>query len=207
MSEDYFKGCLTMFKVYLYTNIINNKKYCGITNRSLKIRSEGNGFGYMRSNPNSRFAKAIRKHGWENFKPEILYEVETKEEAMNLEIETIAKLNLTDFKFGYNLHFGGTWVNPEHCARKGKQNGMYGKGYKLEGSKNGRANRVEIILGNNRKIYFDTQKQGREYLGISKYVFTKILNYNGKYKLSIHSSKRYTKNNKHLENVEINIVK
>lgn len=50
-----------MYKVYLYTNRINNKKYCGITNRTLERRSEGNGKGYIRTDYKSRtrFANAI----------------------------------------------------------------------------------------------------------------------------------------------------
>ena len=128
-----------MYKVYIYTNKINGKQYCGITNRTLYRRSEGNGYGYIRSSykTRTRFANAILKYGWENFESEVLYEVNTLEEASELEIKTIAEKDLTNPKHGYNIHFGGTKVNPSSCSRKGKQNGMYGKGYKLKGAKNG----------------------------------------------------------------------
>lgn len=174
-----------MYKVYIYTNIVNNKKYCGITNRTLQKRSEGNGYGYIRTEYKSktRFANAILKYGWESFKPEILYEVETKEEAMDLEIKTIAELNLTNPDYGYNLHFGGTMVNPEFCSRKGEQNGMFGKGYKLQGAKNGRALKVEMILEDGSKTIFSTQKECREFLRIDKHTMIIIKNNDGPYLL------------------------
>lgn len=198
-----------MYKVYLYTNRINNKKYCGITNRTLKQRSEGNGYGYIRTEYKSktRFANAILKYGWDAFIPEVLYEVETDQEAFDLEIKTIADLNLTNPKHGYNLHFGGTRVNPEHCARKGEQNGMFGKGYKLEGSKNGRASKVKIILVDGKEIYFDTQKQAREFLNITKDMFYSIRDYDGKFVFSIMTNKSKIEKNKHLIGVEVQVLK
>lgn len=194
-----------MYKVYLYTNKVNGKKYCGITNRTLEKRSEGNGFGYIRSvyEAKTKFARAILKYGWENFIPEILYEVETKEEACELEIQTIKDMRLTEDEFGYNIHFGGTRVNPEYCGRPGKQNGMYGKGYKLQGAKNGRATKVKIILSNNETIFFDTQKEAREYLGIGKDMFRSIRDFDGKFEFYKATAKSKVEKNKHLTGVEV----
>ena len=210
MSEDYFRGDCTMYKVYLYTNKHNGKKYCGITNRTLEVRSEGNGYGYIRStskNGKTRFANAILKYGWESFVPEILYEVETKEEAFNLEIKTIHELDLTNPNNGYNLHFGGTRVNPIYCSRKGEQNGMFGKGYKLEGSKNGRSIKTKVILRDGKEILFNTQKQAKEYLGISKDMFLSIRDYDGKFKFSNRTNKSKIEKNKHLIGVEVQVLK
>ena len=198
-----------MYKVYLYTNRINNKKYCGITSRTLEQRSEGNGYGYIRTayKSKTRFANAILKHGWDNFSPEILYEVETEQESFDLEIKTIAEMNLTNPDYGYNLHFGGTRVNPEHCSRKGKNNGMFGNGHKLQGSKNGRAKKVKIILTDGKEILLDTQKEAREYLNITKDMFYSIRDYDGKFNFSIMTNKSKIEKNKHLIGVEVQILK
>lgn len=197
-----------MYKVYIYTNKINGKQYCGITNRTLYRRSEGNGYGYIRSSykTRTRFANAILKYGWENFESEVLYEVNTLEEASELEIKTIAEKDLTNPKHGYNIHFGGTKVNPSSCSRKGKQNGMYGKGYKLKGAKNGRATRILVIYQNGKEKYFDTQKEAREYLGISKDMFMSLRDYDGKFQFSIMTNKSKIEKNKHIEGLEVKIM-
>ena len=101
----------------------------------------------------------------------------------------------------------GTRVNPEHCARKGEQNGMFGKGYKLEGSKNGRASKVKIILVDGKEIYFDTQKQAREFLNITKDMFYSIRDYDGKFVFSIMTNKSKIEKNKHLIGVEVQVLK
>ena len=198
-----------MYKVYLYTNRINNKKYCGITSRTLEQRSGVNGFGYIRTvyKSKTRFANAILKYGWDNFSPEILYEVETEQEAFDLEIKTIAEMNLTNPDYGYNLHFGGTRVNPEHCSRKGENNGMFGNGHKLQGSKNGRAKKVKITLTDGKEILLNTQKEAREYLNITKDMFYSIRDYDGKFNFSIMTNKSKIEKNKHLIGVEVQILK
>ena len=205
MSEDYYKEVIELYKVYLYTNRVNDKKYCGVTKKSLRRRSEGNGYGYIRSVSKStpKFAQAIIDYGWDNFKLEILYEVETKEEAYELEIKTIKELRLTEDEFGYNMHFGGTKVNPLHCSRPGKQNGMYGKGYKLEGAKNGKARKIKVIFNNGDTIIFDTQKEAGEYLGISKQILYRIRNTEGKYYYPKGTKQSTLEKYKHLQGIEI----
>lgn len=92
------------YKIYVYTNKINNKKYVGQTCVTLYERAEKNGIGYKNC---SRFWNAIQKYGWENFEPEILYDNLTKEEADTLEIQTIASLHTQNDKYGYNIRGGG----------------------------------------------------------------------------------------------------
>lgn len=91
-----------MYKVYLYTNLLDGKKYCGMIKRSLEERAGKNGIHYQES---TRFYKAILKYGFENFSKEILFDNLTKEEAEQKEIETIKKYDLTNKENGYNIHF------------------------------------------------------------------------------------------------------
>lgn len=73
------------------------------------------------------FYKAIRKYGFENFKYEILKEIEcnTKEELNNkldsLEIYYIALHNATDEKYGYNLCNGGRTNRGYHHSEEYKE--------------------------------------------------------------------------------------
>lgn len=86
--------------VYVHTNMINGKKYVGITCDTK--RRWNNGWGYQR---NPRFWSAIKHYGWNNFKHEILVENLLFEEATQLEQEFIIALDSK--AHGYNMTDGG----------------------------------------------------------------------------------------------------
>lgn len=81
----------------------SNKRYIGITSRTIKDRWHG-GYGYKTS---ICFNNAVKKYGWENFKHEVLYDNLTYEEACKKEIELIAKYKTQQREFGYNISKGG----------------------------------------------------------------------------------------------------
>ena len=91
------------WKVYIHTNLINDKKYVGITQQNPEDRWQ-NGNGYP---VNEHFTSAIKKYGWNNFKHIILFDNLTQEEAENIEIELIAYHKSNNRKFGYNKDNGG----------------------------------------------------------------------------------------------------
>ncbi len=89
-----------MYDIYLITNMIDNKRYVGITSKGYKNRfhhhcSQGH---YLTS--------AIKKHGRDNFKLELLMQVDTKEIAAETEIKLIKELG-TKVPNGYNFSDGG----------------------------------------------------------------------------------------------------
>ena len=105
-TKDESKWC-----VYCHTNIINGKKYFGITSRPPEKRWGRNGNEY-REDLHPVFGRAIKKYGWDNFKHEVLFENLSKKEACDLEVELIAKYktNCTKYKkpaYGYNMSDGG----------------------------------------------------------------------------------------------------
>ena len=131
--------------VYVHINKINGKMYVGQTvhgNRPHKRWDNGNGYKYC-----PYFWKAIQKYGWNNFEHEIVANNLTAQEADNLEILLINKLNTMDSSMGYNLNPGGTKnktlsedtkkkISESHMGEKnpmygvrltGEKNGMYGK--------------------------------------------------------------------------------
>jgi group I intron endonuclease len=95
--------------VYLATNLVNGKKYIGYTTKTLKKRINVHIYkSKCKSNKHYfyLFKEALRKHGAENFKWEILEECSTKEECCKKEIFYISKHN-TISPNGYNLTEGG----------------------------------------------------------------------------------------------------
>ncbi|WP_317300881.1 GIY-YIG nuclease family protein [Allobaculum stercoricanis] len=82
----------------------NNKVYIGITSQKPTRRWRADGSGY---NQQLLFYRAIKKHGWDNIKHEILFDGLTKEEAERKEKELIYAYKSNDKRYGYNIENGG----------------------------------------------------------------------------------------------------
>ena len=90
------------YSVYSFTNVINGKKYIGLT-CDIKRRYSQHKRGKSRA---VVFCLAVEKYGFENFNFEILKENLTLAEAKDFEQKQILKLN-TMAPFGYNRTKGG----------------------------------------------------------------------------------------------------
>lgn len=99
------------WKVYVHTNIVNGKRYVGITSRDTPERRWQSGRGY---NENTHFKSAIDKYGWDCFKHEVIFENMTSAEAKAKERELIAEWKTQDTKFGYNMTSGGDGTPDYH---------------------------------------------------------------------------------------------
>ena len=94
-----------MYKVYMWTNKINGKRYIGVTKqKTVKIRA-GRDFQGYRGSP--YFYAAIHKYGAANFQLSILQQLASKQRAGQLQSYYISLYKTTDAQFGYNLHVGG----------------------------------------------------------------------------------------------------
>lgn len=129
-----------MFYIYRYTCEINGKIYIGKTNNPARrkiehLSSSIKGINY--------FYNAIRKHGYNNFKFEILEQCSTEEMAYKLEEFYINFYNSNNRKNGYNLTTGGEGLqNPSQETlqkmsinaklRVGNKNPFYGKKHSKE---------------------------------------------------------------------------
>lgn len=89
------------YSVYVHTNKINNKKYVGMT--CLNPAQRWNeGFGYSNQ---PRFWEDIKIYGWdEGFTHEIIATELSKEEAQQLEFDTILSFDSDNPDQGYNVH-------------------------------------------------------------------------------------------------------
>ena len=129
------------YKIYKYTNNVNQKIYIGQTKLSLKERAQTNGRNYRECR---KFYNAIQKYGWENFTAEILEDGLTLEEANVRERFYIQSYNAMDDRYGYNIDLGGhqNKMNDETKAiisykarqryRDPSKNPMYGKTHSPE---------------------------------------------------------------------------
>lgn len=92
------------YKIYVYTNKINGKKYVGQTCRTLKERAGKDGHNYHNCN---LFGYAIKKYGWDNFESKIVFDNLTHDDANRLERTLIKILRTQNHEFGYNIDSGG----------------------------------------------------------------------------------------------------
>ena len=99
-----------MYSVYVHENIVNGKKYVGITSCDVKIRWK-KGYGYSDQLP---IGRVFRKYGWDGFTHEVLYDDLSEEEAKAIEIELIREFGTQDPARGYNICAGGEGVTGWH---------------------------------------------------------------------------------------------
>ena len=95
---------LENYYVYCHTNILNNKRYIGITKQIPEHRWGKDGINY-KSSPH--FWSAICKYGWDSFTHEVLFSNLCKKDACNKEIELIKEFRTQERDFGYNTFEGG----------------------------------------------------------------------------------------------------
>lgn len=92
------------YTVYMHTNLINNKKYIGITSKKPEIRW-GRGIGYK---SNNYFYSSILKYGWDDgFVHTIIETNMSKKDACKKEIKLISFYQSNNPSYGYNLSAGG----------------------------------------------------------------------------------------------------
>lgn len=90
--------------VYIHTNIIDGRRYVGITGRKYPYKRWGlQGQGYK----GQEFYKFIKYYGWENFSHEIVASNLTIDEAKEFEKVLIRELGTLIREHGYNLTLGG----------------------------------------------------------------------------------------------------
>lgn len=106
-----------MYTVYLRTNTVNEKQYVGQTSDFTRRNWDWNTLSNHYAN--IFLAQERNEYGLENFKTEILAEVETQEEAWELEKKFIKELN-TKYPNGYNLTDGGEGISGYHFTEQAR---------------------------------------------------------------------------------------
>lgn len=163
-----------MYKIYLITNLLNYKKYVGITKFSLEERF------LQHTKKGFLLTEAIQKYGKQKFLIELIEEVESAERAYELEIFYIKEYN-TKAPNGYNLTDGGDGIfgwQPtneyrQECSERVKQLhknqkiGMYGKKHtkesreKMSESLKGNQNCLGRVLSEETKSKISSSHKGK----------------------------------------------
>ena len=94
-----------MYRVYLITNLVNNKKYVGITHNTIEHRFEEHIQKSRCKNGTWVLHRALRKYGVDNFKIELLEDNIDKEQIG--EKETYYIYLYDTYNNGYNITLGG----------------------------------------------------------------------------------------------------
>lgn len=163
-----------MHKIYLITNLLNHKKYVGITKFSIEERF------LQHTKKGFLLTEAVQKYGKQKFSIELIEEVESAERAYELEIFYIKKYN-TKAPSGYNLTDGGDGIfgwQPtdeyrQECSERTRQLhknqkiGMYGKNHtketiqKMSESLKGNQNCLGRILSEETKLKISSSHKGK----------------------------------------------
>lgn len=93
-----------MYKVYMWVNTVNGKRYIGTTKDTLEKRAGKDGYHYQGS---PRFYAAIKFYGFASFKGYILEDGLTKDQAAAAEKRYIQMYDTMNLDKGYNLQDGG----------------------------------------------------------------------------------------------------
>lgn len=95
-----------MYTIYKVKNKINDKIYIGFS-KSFEQRIKYHKYFSLTKKSNFAFHKAIRKHGWDNFSWEIIYESWDKEHCSEIMEPFFIKEYNSFGKYGYNMTIGG----------------------------------------------------------------------------------------------------
>lgn len=155
-------------KIYKITNKINGKVYVGQTSESLSQRFSRH-MGYQSKEHDSKFYRAIRKYGKDNFFIELLDTAETQEELDEKEVFWILKLNAVSNGYNSNAHKGriggDTLSNHPNIDNIKKKIALSKKG-----SKNPNAKAIKAIdILNNKTYVFQSMAECVEKLGFSSH--------------------------------------
>jgi len=101
---------MNIYSIYKATNLINGKSYIGF-DACWPTRQKDHKRNYTKKN--NKFYAAIRKHGWKNFKWDILYQSNDKVYTHKvMEEHFIREYNThCDSGHGYNMSYGGDGGN------------------------------------------------------------------------------------------------
>lgn len=131
---------MNIYSIYISKNKVNNKSYVGFSYdfQSRKRRHKYDSLNKTSGEYSSKFHRAIRKYGWDNFEWTVIYQSKEKQYTLDI-MEKYFIEEYDSFKNGYNSTLGGEGCTgfkhkKEHIENLktkwlGEKNPMYGKSY------------------------------------------------------------------------------
>lgn len=144
------------YKVYKLTCIPNGKVYIGITKRYISKRMKQHR-KLARRDCSFLISRAIKKHGWKNFRVEVLADDLNRHDACQMEIDLISKYRAC-YENGYNMTTGGqTGISPRQETKHKRS--LAGK---ISWQKSEKMQKVVKDPERNRKIGEHSRKMHRD---------------------------------------------
>ena len=171
--------------IYKHTNKVNGKVYIGQTSKSNPNYRWNDGKGYTKRNPDSHFARAIAKYGWESFDHEILESGIPTLELAN-ERESFWIKCFDSVENGYNANYGGDSRLPSKETKaklSAKSKNMWAnKGDELREIYSSREHREKLsksiknYYANNPNARTEISKKRRQMIWITNGIETRQIN-------------------------------
>lgn len=161
------KGVRTInYYIYKIINKVNGKIYVGQTTETIERRFKRH-MGYQKDKHDTKFYRAVRKYGVENFYIELIEEVNSKEELDIREEFWIKELNSIDD--GYNTalgKIGGDTLSKNPNLESIKKKISNGK----KGGKNPQSTAINCIdIETNEKTFYESMSLCQEEMNIPRH--------------------------------------
>lgn len=118
-GKHYPKAAIGSYRLYVVTNLKNEKQYVGVTINDITARWRAHCSEALRNVTDTKFARAIRKYGKSGFKIEVLRnDAKNFQELERQEVEEIEKRGT--IKAGYNISKGGQLASAKPIFVDGK---------------------------------------------------------------------------------------
>lgn len=102
-----FLNKIMIYTIYCATNIITGKQYIGFTSQDLSQRKRHHKYQAFTMKEKFAFANTIRKHGWEQFQWQIIYQSQNRKHTLTIMEPFFIKEYNTQTPNGYNITLGG----------------------------------------------------------------------------------------------------
>lgn len=179
-----------MYSLYLITNLINRKRYAGITSRSIYDR-----FVQHCTQGNS-LTNAIRKYGRDNFTLELISSSNALDRIKNYEVRLIKSLRLTNRRYGYNLSDGGDLTAKTESTKRKISKKLKGKPKSESHRKKIQENAVKMGLKRKGKPRPKFSNEWKKNMSSSKLGVKLTAEHKAKIAQGIRSSEKYAKADK-----------
>lgn len=199
-----------MYKLYLITNLINYKRYAGITSRSVKARFT------QHCTQGCALTNAILKYGKGNFKVELISKSDNLEVIKKYEVKYIKSLRLTNREFGYNISEGGDLTTKSEYVRNQISKKLKGKPKSDAHKRKIKANAVKrgkLLKGKKRPKFSEEWKanirkgsKGKVLSDAHKQAISKALRSSEKFLMADKGSYFRTNNPQYDENLKFKIA-
>lgn len=154
--------------IYKIVNKVNGKIYVGQTTETIEQRFKRH-MGYQKDEHDTKFYRAVRKYGVDNFYIEVIEEVEDREQLNAREEYWIRELDTVNS--GYNSYYGGFSSGGDTLSNHPNLEAIKDKIREHhKGGNNPHATKIVCVdIQNDSVVYYDSMKECQDALNIPRH--------------------------------------